>query len=276
MRRSNQLVLAGVAFFVVGVVIVLLLARDNGSGGSSSSAGGAGRTVVLVAKEDIAANSKGSEVADKVEVRQVDIAEKQPNALTSASQLSNARFTAAFKKGEQILQSGLQTAIASITPPDGKQAIAVRFSNVPGGAEYVQAGDHVNIYQVLPTGVAQVSPNAVTPVAGPTVKLLLTNVEVLAVNKVASSLDQQGGTTATTLAPTQQRVSLGGELDFVFALDTIDAEKVIFGSQIDTNFLYLAKVGDKAPAAVATPGQTYESILQEPPDQAAAREATAN
>jgi hypothetical protein len=37
-RRSNLLVLAGIAFFAVGVVIVALLSRDNG-GGTSNAAG---------------------------------------------------------------------------------------------------------------------------------------------------------------------------------------------------------------------------------------------
>ena len=88
MRRPNQLVLIGVAFFVVGVVIVLLLARDDGK---SSSSGGSDTTPVLVATADIDANAKGSDVADKVEVRQVAISQKQPDALTSTASLANVR-----------------------------------------------------------------------------------------------------------------------------------------------------------------------------------------
>ncbi|HEV3225283.1 MAG TPA: hypothetical protein VGZ52_00545, partial [Acidimicrobiales bacterium] len=137
-RRSNLLVLAGIAFFVVGVAIVALLSRDNGS--SSSQA--AGTVDVLVAKEDIPAGTLGDDAIAKVEVRRVSSSDRQPDALTTPSQLSNQLFTAKFSKNEQIRSGGLK--VRSISPslqvPAGKQAIAVEVPYVAGGAGYLAPG----------------------------------------------------------------------------------------------------------------------------------------
>ena len=96
MRRSNLLVFAGIAFFVVGVVIVALLARDNGK----SSSGAAGTVDVLIAKEDIPEGTNGSDALAKVEVRRINASDRQPDALSTPSQLSNQIFTRA--NSEQV------------------------------------------------------------------------------------------------------------------------------------------------------------------------------
>jgi Flp pilus assembly protein CpaB len=272
-RRSNQLVLAGVAFFVVGVIIVLLLARDDGSNSALSSSD---TTPVLVAKESIPSGTKGEDAIAKVEVKQVKIAEKQPDALSAPSQLSSQRFAATFSDGEQIRQGGLQTRLATVDLPEGKQAVAVSFKNVPGGAGYVQGGDFVNVFLVVPTAVAGATPSKSQPTES-VVRLLLTNVQVLDVSAVATPLgSQQAAATTPTTAAVQERATTTTPLTLLLAVDAIDAEKVIFGSQIDASYLYVAKVGDKAPPSAATGGQTYGSIFQEPPDQAFARQSTAN
>jgi Flp pilus assembly protein CpaB len=261
-RRSNQLVLAGIAFFIVGVVIVLLVARDNGS----SNAGAANTKVpVLVATDNLAVGTKGEDAIAKVEVKQVNAAERLPDALSSPSQLSSTRFIAAFAKGEQIRQSGVTPAVTSITAPKGKEAVPVSVPFVSGGAGYIAPGDYVNVYQVIPdqpaTG-AQASPTNSAeklPYTTPRVKLLLTKVLVLDVNtQIASLAGQQ--TTATT-QQVQARAAGGGEIVLVLALNTADTEKVIFGSRVQSLTLYFTKVDKDGNPAGPTPGQDYLTLL---------------
>jgi len=265
-RRSNQLVLAGIAFFVVGVVIVLIVGRDNG--GTSKSASGQ-QVSVLVAKEALNAGAKGSDILDKVEVKQVNATDKLPDALSSPSQLSNYRVIAAFGKGEQILQSGLTLTVASIAVPKGYEAVPVKMSYVAGGAGYVAPGDFVNIYQVIPDIVTLVAPNAAAdqtaptlPYSTPRTELLLTKVLVLDINtQVAPLATQPGVTPATTQV--QSRAAGAGGIVMLLALDTVDVEKVIFGSQVQSLFLYVTKVDKDGNPAGPTAGQDYLTILQQ-------------
>ena len=193
-RRSNLLVLAGIAFFVVGVVIVALLSRDSGNGSSTA----AGTVDVLVAKEDIPAGTNGDDAIAKVEVRRVNASDRQPDALSTPSQLSNQIFTLKFSKGEQIRSGGLK--VRSISPsvqvPAGKEAIAVDVPFVAGGAGYLAPGDLVNVYQVIPAPVQGTSGGAADLAAStPRTQLLLTNVKVIDVQQQVAAL---GGTTPAT------------------------------------------------------------------------------
>ncbi|MEO7556905.1 MAG: RcpC/CpaB family pilus assembly protein [Acidimicrobiales bacterium] len=271
-RRSNQLVLAGVAFFVVGVVIVLLLARDDGS---PSSAGGADSTPVLVAKETISSGTKGADAITMVEVRQVKLTEKQPTALTSPSQLSNARISAAFAKGEQILSTGVTAALASVEAPAGFEAVPVKAPFVGAGAGYIAPGDYVNVYQVYPSAVQVVGSNGegnlALPYSTPRVELLLTKIQVLDVNTQISSLAGQAST--PTSQPVQSRPGEAGvstQTIVVLALKTADVEKVVFGSQADGLLIYLTKVDKDSAPAGPTPGQDYETNLQQEANDALA------
>lgn len=273
MRRSNQLVLAGVAFFVVGVVIVLLLARDDGGG---SSSGGTDSTPVLVAKENIDSGTKGSDAIAKVEVRQVKLSEKQPTALTSPSQLSNGRITASFAKGEQILQTGVTPALASVEAPKGYEAVPVRVPFVGGGAGYIAPGDYVNVYQVYPGVVtaANAAPDAPTPTlpySTPRTELLLTKILVLDVNtQIASLAGQSTPTTLSVQTRPGEASSVSAPTIVVLALKTADVEKVIFGSQTDNLILYLTKVDKDGTPAGPTPGEDYLTILQQEANDALA------
>ena len=274
MRRSNQLVLAGVAFFVVGVVIVLLLARDDGGG---SKSGGSDTTPVLVAKDNIDSGTKGSDAIAKVEVKQVKLSEKQPTALTSPSQLSNSRVTAAFAKGEQILQSGVTPALASVEAPAGFEAVPLKVPFVGGGAGYIAPGDYVNVYQVYPGVVTAVNaqPGAPTPqlpYSTPRTELLLTKILVLDVNTQIASLAGQSTTPTTVSVQTRpgEASSVSASTIVVLALKTADVEKVIFGSQTDNLILYMTKVDKDSTPAGPTPGEDYLTILQQEANDALA------
>jgi Flp pilus assembly protein CpaB len=270
-RRSNLLVFAGIAFFIVGVVIVALLSRDNG-GGSSSAA--AGTVDVLVAKEDIQAGTNGDDVIAKVEVRRINASDRQPDALSTPSQLSNQIFTLTFSKNEQIRSGGLK--LRSISPsvqvPDGKEAIAVDVPFVAGGAGYLAPGDLVNVYQVIPAAVKDIGGGtAELPYSTPRTQLVLTNVKVIDVQQQIAALG--GSTPATNQTGIVSRP--GGNADHLtvlLALDAIDAEKVIFGSSTTGVNLYLTRVGDKAAASGPTPGRDFFNIFGESPEVANARD----
>jgi Flp pilus assembly protein CpaB len=269
-RRSNLLVLSGIAFFVVGVVIVALLSRDDGNGTSRA----AGTVDVLVAKEDIPAGTNGDDVTAKVEVRRVNAADRQPDALSTPSQLSNQIFKLKFSKNEQIRSGGLQ--VRSISPsvqvPAGKEAIAVDVPFVAGGAGYLAPGDLVNVYQVIPGPVQNVTGGtAELPYSTPRTQLLLTNVKVIDVQQQVAALG--GATPATNQTGIVSRPnSTADHLTVLLALDAIDAEKVIFGSSTTNINLYLTRVGDQAAAAGPTPGRDYFNIFGESPEVANARD----
>lgn len=271
MRRSNLLVVAGIAFFVVGVVIVALLSRDSGNGSSRA----AGTVDVLVAKEDIAAGTNGDDVTAKVEVRRINAADRQPDALSTPSQLSNTIFKLKFSKGEQIRSGGVQ--VRSISPsiqvPAGKEAIAIDVPFVAGGAGYLAPGDLVNVYEVIPAPVQNVGGGtAELPYSTPRAQLLLTNVKVIDVQQQVASLG--GGTTPTTnqTGIVSRPNSTADHLTVLLALDATDAEKAIFGSTANGINLYLTRVGDNAAPAGPTPGRDFFNIFGEPPQVANARD----
>jgi Flp pilus assembly protein CpaB len=272
-RRSNLLVLAGIAFFIVGVAIVALLSRDNGS---SSSTPAAGTVDVLVAKDDIAAGTNGDDAIAQVEVRRINASDRQPDALSTPSQLSNEIFTLKFSKNEQIRAGGLK--VRSISPsvqaPAGKEAIAVDVPFVAGGAGYLAPGDLVNVYQVIPAPVSTTEGNqAPLPYSTPHSQLILTRVKVLDVQQQVAALGSSSSSSPSSQTGIVSRPASGiDHLTVLLALDSIDAEKVIFGSATKDIFLYLTRVGDQAAASGPTPGRDYFNIFGESPEVANARD----
>jgi Flp pilus assembly protein CpaB len=265
------LVLLGLASFVLGLVAVYLITNDDGDDSTSVASD---RVAVLVANGDISAGQLGSDLitADKVHVEEVSADQKQPDALTSPSQLSNTRLTASFLDGEQIQASGIQSlggARAEI--PEGYEAVALSIDYVAAGANTIIPGDPVNIYihesSELP---ADASGDGIQQQAAK-VQLLLTNVPVLDVQQGAPGLTISQPTDGTAATAT------GGKLIVVVAVNSIDAEKVIYGSTTSENSLYLSRVrvddsGNPSPASAGDPdGRTFSDILAESPADAAAR-----
>jgi Flp pilus assembly protein CpaB len=235
---------------------------------------------VLFAKEDIKQGTTGADAVAKVEVKQVAAAQRAADSLSSASELSTQLVVAAFGKGEQIRQGGLkrQSGQATSVPlAAGKEAVAVAIPFVPGGAGYVAAGNLVNVYQVIPDVVQTVSETGQQVAAGlpfstPRVELLLTNVRVLEVQAAGATplvtptaSNNAAGTSATTSSqPT-------GSITVILEVDTLDAEKVIFGTSAQKLSLYLTRVGDGNAPAGPTPGRDYTNQFQEEPNAAFSR-----
>ena len=267
MRRSNLLVFAGIGFFIVGVVVVALLSRDNGS---AKAAPPSGTVDVLVAKGDIPAGTNGEEAIAKVEVRRINSADRQPDALSTPSQLSNQILTAKFSRDEQIRSGGLK--VRSITPtvqvPAGKEAVAVDVPFVAGGAGYLAPGDLVNVYEVIPAPLQGDAAN----VSSPRTQLLLTNVKVIDVQQQVAALT--GSSAASQTGVASRPTTTASNLTVLLALDPIDVEKVVFGSSTTGVNLYFTRVADGAAAAGPTPGRTFDNIFGESPEAANARDHT--
>ena len=127
-----------------------------------------------------------------------------------------------------------QVAAATVKIPEGKEAVAVQIPKVPGLGGYTEVGDRVNVYGTFkdrqPGGAVK---------GAPLVKLILSNVEVLAV-------------TATPAA------AEGGSATYVLALSADEAEKVIYLSSFEGIWLSLVK--DGAPPVGSTPGRNVQNV----------------
>lgn len=266
MRRSNLLVLLGLASFLLGLLAVYFITQDDGEVDVASP----DTVEVLVAAETLDSGSLGEDLIanGRVRTERVAVAERAAGALTAPSQLSGARLTSTFAEGEQITQAGVQAFGGSRAQiPDGFEAVALDIGFVAGGANSIIPGDRVNVYLNAAQSVAAVAGGGDgVLVPSPTVELLLTNVLVLDVNRGDSPLTVSQSSTAGQNPPTDT----GGSLIVVVAVDTTDAEKVIFGSATAGNSLYLTRVplddqGNPPPPAGDTGGRTGQNVLDEDP-----------
>lgn len=239
-KRSNVLVVLGVAFFALGATIVFLLLRDDASSVSAGAPGAASQ--VLVAARDIVAGTTGEDLVAKgmVESKSFPPGQVAPGALTSTASLANQTVASDISKGAQLTGSSLRAAQirgTNVVVPEGKQAVAVQLDFVPGMAGYVGAGDRVNMYSVVRNGAPDAGNPGRSPCT-PRVHLFLSNVEVLDVSNGGASRpagDQPGGGGG------------GGPITYLFALDPFEAERVVFLTSNEA--LYLALPGDQAPPA---------------------------
>lgn len=254
-RRSNLLVMLGIAFFIVGGVIVYLLTNDDeGAGGG---VGEAQPVSVVVAANDIPAGALADELIEQGTLRTEEraAAEIVPGAIQSLNQLAGATFVQGFAKDQQITSTGLQLQNRTFTVPEGFEAVAVQIDFVPGAAGYVNPGDRINLYGIFNSAVG----DRPTPRA----ELLLTNVEVLDVDLTIPP--RRGTTTVDTSQPTAQRAS-GTAVTYLVALRADDAEKVIFTTEFHS--LYATLTAKEAPPAGPTPGRDPDTVLAEEPNVA--------
>lgn len=255
-RRSNLLVILGIAFFLVGGVIVYLLTDEDDDGGDGATIQ---PVTVVVANNDIAAGSLADELIEQGAVRTEEIpaAELVPGAIQSVNQLAGGTFIQGFARDQQITSTGLQQQTRTFEVPEGFEAVAVQIDFVPGAAGYVNPGDRVNLYGVYNTSS--------TDRLAPRAELLLTNVEVLDVDLTIPPRRGTASTGADGSANQPQRAS-GSAVTYLLALRTGDAEKVIYQTEFER--LYASLPADEAPPAGPTPGRDAESILAEEPNVA--------
>jgi Flp pilus assembly protein CpaB len=183
MRRSTQMLLLGLAVFVVGFAVVFMaLTGDSGN------------------EEAAPETTPTTEVA----------------------------------AGRVIVPAAGTPAPTAFTIPTGKQAVAVQVAYVAGLAGYAKPGDVVNVYAT----VEKSQPNT-GDVKPPLAKLVLPNVEVLAVTGPGPGSD-------------------AGNTTYLLALDASQAEQAIFFSRFESLWMTLVPKGQ--PAAT-TPGRGYQNAF---------------
>jgi Flp pilus assembly protein CpaB len=277
------MVLAGIAFFVVGAAIVFFVSRN--SDGTSNRAGASVDEVdVLIANQTVNAGAKGDDLIAKglVEVARVPAGDRLADALVTPNQLTNATFIRTFARGEQITQGGLSISPLAkvVTIPDGFEAIAVSTDFVAGGAGYIAPGDLVNVYADIPTvqaeasGTGQQSDAAPLPYSVPRSELLLTNVRVIDVSALVAPYVGSSPASSASDGVAPGRATSSG-LTMLLAVSAIDSEKLVFATN-HGNKLYLTRVASEdAPPVEQTPGRDYYNEFQEEPGAAHNRSGTA-
>lgn len=255
-RRSNLLVILGLAFLVIGGIIVFALTDDDD--GDTAAA----EVPVVVGSDDIAAGELGSDLLEQGRLREVRIPAERlvAGAIQSTAQLEGATFVQGFAADQQITAAGVQSQNRTFDIPDGYEAVAVQLDFVSGGAGYVNPGDRLNLYGLLRTA----PPDVLTPRA----ELLLTNVEVLDVNlTIPARRGTASGTSDASASPSVRATS--DTVTYLLALRTVDAEKVIYTTEYEA--LYASLTRKDAPPVGPTTGRDGASILAEEPDVAANR-----
>lgn len=258
----------GLASFVLGLVAVYLFTKDEEGTAASDS------VEILIAKGDLEAGTPGSEIQAQqlYSIERVNRADVTIDNVLAPSQLSNTVLTLSFADGEPLRQSGLRSlgTVTQAVIPEGFEAVTITTDFVAGGASTIAPGNRVNLYVLLDpeTGVAQVSPTGELvaaeplPYETPRAELLLANVEVLDVQTGTPPLQVGSDPEATQGTNTGTPTSL----IFVLAVDTLDAEKLIFASSEAE--LYVSRVrlddeGNPPPPIESTPGQDFLTILSE-------------
>lgn len=236
-RRSNLIVVLGLAVFAVGAAATYLIAKDD----SEPRVSGPQATVLYAAKEIPAGTSGGNVVSQGyVKTKNIAATAKPANAITDATQLAGRTAILGVPSGAVLTLDQFQeaqTRIGTLKIPEGKTALALQLANVPGVAGFAGAGDKINIYGLL-------KPEASPP--GGQAKLVMQNVEVLNVN----------GATLTTA----QGQPGGGGLVYLLAVDPVAAEQLVYLTSYQQ--LYFALTAkDQAPVD-GTPGVTQQQALK--------------
>ena len=240
-KRSNLLVVVGLAVFLIGGAVVLITTKSTNSSAST------GAVTVVVARRSLAAGTSGDQLVagGLVETKNVKPAEVAPGALNSTSQLAGRSLASSIAPNEQLTQAAFAapvsstpaTVVSTVGPraldvPVGKQALAIQVPYVAGGAQLVSPGSLVNIYANVSKG---------TKVEVPCTELVLPGIQVLGLSSAQS--------TGTTASPTAVAAA-GPDIVYVLAVDPGQAQTLIFFQKNES--LYFTVVPKNQPAASPT------------------------
>lgn len=268
-RRSNLPIIFGILFFFVGAAIIFLIVNDDdsGSGSASNPASVVDQqpVTVVIATEDIAGGTFGNNLpAGALRTEQRKAADVPTGAISGVDALVNVQIATNISAGDIITQADLRTVNVGNTPaPEGREGLAVQMGFLEGAAQYVGAGDTINVF-VYYEG-CEITREEIElgftcpPLTLPRAELLVTNVEVLAVDRQVAAAD---ASTATTLPPGSSasitRETDEGSITFFLAVSTEDAERIIFAQS--TGRLYATLQAPDAGPSPETPGKSYVDI----------------
>lgn len=147
---------------------------------------------------------------------------------------ATATTSTTLQAGTVVINNAAPAAPTSFTIPEGKQAVAVQLPYIGGLAGYAKAGDKVNVYGNLDDKAVGADP------AGPATRLILSAIDVLAVTGP--------GPAAET-----------GNATYLLALDTAQAEQVIFFAKFQSLWMTLVPKGQAPQPRPA--GHTYKNAF---------------
>jgi pilus assembly protein CpaB len=209
---------------------------------------------VFKAKQDIPAGVSGDTAAQQGLIERVTVpATVRPEgAITSLEQISGRLAAVQIYKDEIIVQQRFVVpgaAVKGVLPiAPGKQAVSVAIAGAPAVAGFVQPGDQVSL--IIQTANRRNGAVVTGPQAGPIVRYLMQNLDVIAVgNRIVSS------TTAPANQQAQEQQTAG---IFTFAVTPQQAEQLVFATLNTT--LYFTLLPEKAPR-VRTSGRTFANLF---------------
>lgn len=238
-KRSNLILIIGLAVFVIGAGATYLVVR-NGDGGSTKATAASGDLTVLYAAKAIPAGTTGAQAIEQglVKTKPVSASAKPAGALSDPAGLTGKKAVGNVPEGTVITSSQFaapQTSLGSVRIPDGKTALALSLAPVPGAAGFVGAGDHIDVYGVLKDGPGS-----------PSAKLIMQSTEVLSVSP--------SGTAAAVAAA-------GTNPTYLLAVTAPEAERLVFYTSFDS--LYFSLVSKDAAAVGNTPGSSAADALKQ-------------
>jgi Flp pilus assembly protein CpaB len=142
--------------------------------------------------------------------------------------------TTTLQAGTVVVNNVATPAPTSFTIPEGKQAVAVQVPYIAGLAGYAKAGDIVNVYGSIDEKGIGVEP------APPVTRLILSGVQVLAATGPGPGADT-------------------GNATYLLALDTAQAEQVIFFAKFQSLWMTLVPKGQAPQPRPA--GHTYKNAF---------------
>jgi pilus assembly protein CpaB len=197
--NRRLLLLALVAGIVAAILIYTALSRGSESTGGASAASTA---PAVVAKQDIPARTKIT--SGMVEVRQMPTDDLSELAYTDLSQVVGRVTRYPIATSEQVLSTkvvSLESAAKtgdslSYIIPEGRRAISIEVSEVVSGGGLVLPGDYVDIMGVFDVKFG--NGDQETTEDKYFSRIILQNIEVLAVAQTVVDTPPEAGTTTGT------------------------------------------------------------------------------
>jgi pilus assembly protein CpaB len=236
-----------------------------------------GNVAVLIASEDIPQRTTGEAAVEQNLVEMAEVPERlvAPGALTTEAALQGGVFTAAVAKGQQIVSSQLgaqEEASLSFRIKSGMRAISVPIDRVRGVGGLLTSGDKVDVIATFKAEdlsqalagfnaaltaeeVARLQEEGFEPenASGTVTRILLQQIEVLAVDQLASaSTGGLGLGSSDENAPPSDPV-------VILTVTPEDAERLVLAEEIGSVWFILVPGEDTE--TVPTPGSAVINVF---------------
>lgn len=230
MERINGRVLAIVVALLLAAVATVAL-RDYVEGEADIATEDAELVVAYATTADLPpgttfASAQAAQVIKMVKINR-EAFDVLPDPLTTLDSLEGKIVVRALKAGAFLTTGdfGDQAVQAeAFTVPDGMVAVSVDIGITPGVANFIDTGDHVDV-------VAHLAAGGDAGASGPTTRILLHDVEILAIGLRTVPNNPSTGREVINRA--------NESLTITFALTPSDAERLVFAQFESSLYLLL-------------------------------------